>query len=187
MRGQGCAGLPSSRSEAEEFIGRAMEQGDFGDAGGRLLLEEGLRGQELSYIVPDRWRSFHPDDSDFAITSGRSITTLGPIQAVWGAYSTDDILAPELEEEIVDNRGGSPRCAAFRRTGSLPRFSLLWIDAHSGRTQDSRIQLPPGRFLKRRRSSCGRILILRRHASPPFVGIWRHSTPNGLLVRARAS
>src|SRR5271154_2530027 len=50
-----CAGkgvlVTSSRAEAEEFIERAMVRGEFGDAGRRILLEEGLVGQELCYIV----------------------------------------------------------------------------------------------------------------------------------------
>jgi phosphoribosylamine--glycine ligase len=100
-----CAGkgvlVTSSRSEAEEFIGRAMEQGDFGDAGGRLLLEEGLRGQELSYIVLTDGDHFIPmiptRDHKRAFDNDA-----GPNTGGMGAYSTDDILAPELEKEIVD-------------------------------------------------------------------------------------
>src|SRR6202142_4248586 len=38
-------------AEAEEFIERAMVRLEFGDAGRRILFEEGLSGHELSYIV----------------------------------------------------------------------------------------------------------------------------------------
>jgi phosphoribosylamine--glycine ligase len=100
-----CAGkgvlVTSSRDEAEEFIGRAMEQRDFGDAGSRLLLEEGLRGQELSYIVLTDGDHFIPmiptRDHKRAFDNDA-----GPNTGGMGAYSTDDILAPELEKEIVD-------------------------------------------------------------------------------------
>jgi phosphoribosylamine--glycine ligase len=100
-----CAGkgvlVTSSRDEAEEFIGRAMERRDFGDAGSRLLLEEGLRGQELSYIVLTDGDHFIPmiptRDHKRAFNNDA-----GPNTGGMGAYSTDDILAPELEKEIVD-------------------------------------------------------------------------------------
>jgi phosphoribosylamine--glycine ligase len=100
-----CAGkgvlVTSSRGEAEEFIDRAMEQRDFGDAGSRLLLEEGLRGQELSYIVLTDGDHFIPmiptRDHKRAFDNDA-----GPNTGGMGAYSTDDILAPELEKEIVD-------------------------------------------------------------------------------------
>ena len=98
-----CAGkgvlVTSSRDEAEEFIGRAMR--DFGDAGSRLLLEEGLRGQELSYIVLTDGDHFIPmiptRDHKRAFDNDA-----GPNTGGMGAYSTDDILAPELEKKIKD-------------------------------------------------------------------------------------
>src|SRR5713101_4695091 len=62
-----CAGkgvlVTSSPDEATAFIERAMEKREFGDAGNRLLLEEGLSGQELSYIV---------------LTDGDSVLPLAP-------------------------------------------------------------------------------------------------------------
>jgi phosphoribosylamine--glycine ligase len=98
-----CAGkgvlVTSSRAEAEEFIERAMVSGEFGDAGRRILLEEGLSGQELSYIVltdgthviamapaRDYKRAFDGD--------------LGPNTGGMGAYSDDSLLPPKLEERI---------------------------------------------------------------------------------------
>src|SRR3984893_18064153 len=48
-----CAGkgvlVASSADEAAEFLDRAMKRRDFGDAGKRVLLEEALTGEELSY------------------------------------------------------------------------------------------------------------------------------------------
>src|SRR5580658_2184065 len=98
-----CAGkgvlVTSSRSEAQEFIERAMVRGEFGDAGRRILLEEGLVGQELSYIVltdgnrvipmapaRDYKRAFDGD--------------LGPNTGGMGAFSDDSLLPAELEERI---------------------------------------------------------------------------------------
>jgi phosphoribosylamine---glycine ligase len=98
-----CAGkgvlVTSSGKEAEDFIERAMVRGEFGDAGRRILLEEGLVGQELSYIVltdgarvipmapaRDYKRAFDGD--------------LGPNTGGMGAYSDDSLLPAELEERI---------------------------------------------------------------------------------------
>ena len=98
-----CAGkgvlVTSSRAEAEEFIERAMVRGEFGEAGRRILLEEGLRGQELSYIVltdgtrvipmapaRDYKRAYDGDE--------------GPNTGGMGAYSEDSLLPAELEECI---------------------------------------------------------------------------------------
>src|ERR1700723_1043664 len=98
-----CAGkgvlVTSSRAEAEEFIERAMVRREFGDAGRRILLEEGLSGQELSYIVltdgtrvipmapaRDYKRAFDGD--------------LGPNTGGMGAYSDDSLLPEKLKERI---------------------------------------------------------------------------------------
>ncbi len=99
-----CAGkgvlVTSERKEAEAFIARAMEQKEFGDSGSLLLMEEALRGTELSYIV---------------LTDGEHIAPLaptrdhkrafdgdqGPNTGGMGAYSADGMLSPPLEEQIL--------------------------------------------------------------------------------------
>ena len=80
-----------------------MEKSEFGDAGARVLLEEGLAGQELSYIVltdgenfvslaptRDHKRAFDNDE--------------GPNTGGMGAYSSDGMLTAELERRnFVDD------------------------------------------------------------------------------------
>jgi phosphoribosylamine---glycine ligase len=100
-----CAGkgvlVTSSASEAKEFIERLMNSDEFGDAGKRVLLEEGLAGKELSYIiltdganfislapVRDHKRAFDNDE--------------GPNTGGMGTYSTDAMLTRELEEQILE-------------------------------------------------------------------------------------
>ncbi len=100
-----CAGkgvlVTSSVGEAKQFIGRLMEGDEFGDAGKRVLLEEGLAGKELSYIiltdgtnfislapVRDHKRAFDNDE--------------GPNTGGMGTYSTDEMLTRELEEQILE-------------------------------------------------------------------------------------
>lgn len=100
-----CAGkgvlVTSSRAEAAAFIERLMEKREFGDAGSRVLLEEGLVGEELSYIIltdsehfvrmapaRDHKRAFDNDE--------------GPNTGGMGVYSTDAILPPALENTITE-------------------------------------------------------------------------------------
>jgi phosphoribosylamine--glycine ligase len=100
-----CAGkgvlVTSSASDAKEFIERLMDGDEFGDAGTRVLLEEGLVGKELSYIiltdganfislapVRDHKRAFDNDE--------------GPNTGGMGTYSTDGMLTRELEEQILE-------------------------------------------------------------------------------------
>lgn len=99
-----CAGkgvlVAHSADEAASFIARCMERGEFGEAGKRLLFEKGLAGEELSYIIltdgqgfislvpsRDHKRAFNHDQ--------------GPNTGGMGAYSTDGMLSPELEDQIV--------------------------------------------------------------------------------------
>jgi phosphoribosylamine---glycine ligase len=100
-----CAGkgvlVAQSADEASAFIERVMEKREFGDAGQRVLLEEGLAGEELSYIIltdgekfirmapaRDHKRAFDNDE--------------GPNTGGMGVYSTDDILPADLEKTIID-------------------------------------------------------------------------------------
>ena len=98
-----CAGkgvlVTSSRAEAEEFVDRAMLRGEFGEAGRRILLEEGLRGQELSYIVLTdgaRVISMAPARDYKRAYDGDE----GPNTGGMGAYSDDSLLPAELEGRI---------------------------------------------------------------------------------------
>src|SRR6202044_3137612 len=43
--------VTSSADEATEFVERAMVKREFGEAGSRVMLEEALQGEELSYII----------------------------------------------------------------------------------------------------------------------------------------
>jgi phosphoribosylamine---glycine ligase len=100
-----CAGkgvlVTSSPDEATAFIERAMEKREFGDAGKRLLLEEGLAGEELSYIVLTDGKNFIPlaptRDHKRAFDGDQ-----GPNTGGMGAYSTDDMLPAALEKRIQD-------------------------------------------------------------------------------------
>jgi phosphoribosylamine---glycine ligase len=100
-----CAGkgvlVTSSPDEATSFIDRLLEKHELGDGGKKVLLEEGLAGDELSYIIltdgtdfigmapaRDHKRAFDNDE--------------GPNTGGMGAYSTDDLLPAELEKTILE-------------------------------------------------------------------------------------
>lgn len=100
-----CAGkgvlVTSSRDEAADFVSRAIERHEFGRAGESLLLEEGLRGEELSYIILTDGEHFIPmapaRDHKRAYDNDE-----GPNTGGMGAYSVDDLLPAELEKVILD-------------------------------------------------------------------------------------
>jgi phosphoribosylamine---glycine ligase len=93
--------VTSSPDEATAFIDRVMERKEYGDAGKRVLFEEGLKGEELSFIILTDGKNFvrmaPTRDHKRAFDGDR-----GPNTGGMGAYSTDDILPAELEKTIVD-------------------------------------------------------------------------------------
>lgn len=100
-----CAGkgvlVTSSPDEATTFIERVMERREFGDAGRHVLLEEGLTGDELSYMILTDGKHFVPmaptRDYKRAFDGNE-----GPNTGGMGAYSSDSILSSELETTIVE-------------------------------------------------------------------------------------
>jgi len=98
-----CAGkgvlLAQSESEARDFVTRAMLIQEFGAGGKRVMLEETLVGDELSFIIVtdgDKYAILPPTrDHKRAFDGNR-----GPNTGGMGAYSTDDLLSAELRETI---------------------------------------------------------------------------------------
>jgi phosphoribosylamine--glycine ligase len=93
--------VTSSPDEATAFIDRVMGRKEFGEAGRRVLLEEGLQGEELSFIILTDGKNFvrmaPTRDYKRAYDGDR-----GPNTGGMGAYSTDDLLPGELEKTIVE-------------------------------------------------------------------------------------
>jgi phosphoribosylamine--glycine ligase len=114
-----CAGkgvlVTSSADEAAAFLTRLMKTSEFGDAGKQVLLEEGLPGEELSYIILTDGRDFismAPTRDHKRAFDGDE----GPNTGGMGAYSTDDLLPAELEKQIVETIVG-PTLAALKKDG----------------------------------------------------------------------
>jgi len=123
-----CAGkgvlVASSADEAGTFLERVLEKREFGDAGKRVLLEEGLSGEELSYIILTDGTGF------IAMAPARDHKRAfdgdkGPNTGGMGAYSTDDILPPALEKRIVETVV-QPTLEALREEG-IPYRGFLYF------------------------------------------------------------
>ena len=99
-----CAGkgvfLAPDKETAKKFISSVMEKQELGEGGARILLEETLEGEELSFII---------------LTDGQGYAALvptrdhkrvfdeneGPNTGGMGAYSSDELLPSGLREKIV--------------------------------------------------------------------------------------
>jgi phosphoribosylamine---glycine ligase len=98
--GKGVFLAPDAKS-AGDFIDRAMEKNELGPAGRRVLFEETLEGEELSFIIVtdgERYTPLAPTRDHKRVFDGN----IGPNTGGMGAYSTDDLLPAILRETIVD-------------------------------------------------------------------------------------
>ena len=99
-----CAGkgvfVAPDPDSATEFIERAMEKGEFGPGGKKILLEEALDGDELSFIVLTDGKSYAPlvpTRDHKRVNDGNN----GPNTGGMGAYSTDDLLPEDLRLKVL--------------------------------------------------------------------------------------
>jgi phosphoribosylamine--glycine ligase len=99
-----CAGkgvfLAPNPDAATDFIERAMEKNELGSGGRRVLLEETLEGDELTFILVtdgERYAPLVPTRDHKRVFDGNQ----GPNTGGMGAYSTDDLLPTGLRESVV--------------------------------------------------------------------------------------
>jgi phosphoribosylamine---glycine ligase len=100
-----CAGkgvfVAQDADAAEDFIRRVMDKNELGAGGKRLLMEETLEGEELSFIVVtdgQRYAPLVPTRDHKRVFDGNR----GPNTGGMGAYSTDELLSPKLRQHILD-------------------------------------------------------------------------------------
>ncbi|HKV62046.1 MAG TPA: phosphoribosylamine--glycine ligase [Candidatus Acidoferrum sp.] len=98
-----CAGkgvfLAPDFAAAKDFVERAMEKNELGPGGKRILLEETLEGEELSFIIltdGNQYAPLVPTRDHKRVFDGNQ----GPNTGGMGAYSTDDLLPETLREAI---------------------------------------------------------------------------------------
>ncbi len=99
--GKGVMVAPDPDS-ATAFIERVMDRRELGAGGGRLLMEEALEGEELSYIVltdGEHILPLAPTRDHKRVFDGNK----GPNTGGMGAYSSDDLLSADLENQILGN------------------------------------------------------------------------------------
>ena len=98
--GKGAIVCPSPR-KAEETIEMIMVERQFGDAGKRILIEEFLKGKEVSFIVLSDGAKLQPlvttMDHKAAYDGDR-----GPNTGGMGAISPSPFITPELFSEIIN-------------------------------------------------------------------------------------
>jgi phosphoribosylamine---glycine ligase len=101
-----CAGkgvlLAEDADAATDFIGRLMERDELGPGGQRIMLEETLDGEELSFIIVtdgERYAPLAPTRDHKRVFDGNE----GPNTGGMGAYSTDDLLSADLQDAIFEN------------------------------------------------------------------------------------
>jgi phosphoribosylamine--glycine ligase len=98
-----CAGkgvfVAPNPDAATDFIERVMEKNELGDGGKRVMLEEALEGEELSFILltdGERYVSLAPTrDHKRAFDNNQ-----GPNTGGMGAYSSDELLPADLRSTI---------------------------------------------------------------------------------------
>jgi len=99
-----CAGkgvvLASSAGEAADFISRAMERNELGPGGHKILFEETLEGDELSFIIltdGEHYAPLVPTRDHKRVFDGNQ----GPNTGGMGAYSSDDLLPASLRDSVI--------------------------------------------------------------------------------------
>jgi phosphoribosylamine---glycine ligase len=98
-----CAGkgvfLAPDPDAATDFIERVMEKNELGSGGQRVLLEETMEGEELSFILltdGQRYAALVPTRDHKRVFENNQ----GPNTGGMGAYSTDELLPEELRKTI---------------------------------------------------------------------------------------
>ncbi len=99
-----CAGkgvvLAPGADTARDFIRRAMERNELGAGGKRIMLEETLDGEELSFIIltdGERYAPMVPTRDHKRVFDNDQ----GPNTGGMGAYSSDELLPPSLRDTIL--------------------------------------------------------------------------------------
>jgi phosphoribosylamine--glycine ligase len=98
-----CAGkgvfLAPDFAAAKDFVERLMEKNELGPGGNRILLEEALEGEELSFIIltdGNRYAPLVPTRDHKRVFDQNQ----GPNTGGMGAYSTDELLPDDLRETL---------------------------------------------------------------------------------------
>ncbi len=99
-----CAGkgvvLAPDLESARQFLENVMEKNELGPGGRRVLLEETLEGEELSFIIltdGQRYAPMVPTRDHKRVFDGNQ----GPNTGGMGAYSSDELLPADLRDTVI--------------------------------------------------------------------------------------
>ena len=100
-----CAGkgvlIAPDRAAAVEFLEGALDRYELGSGGQEVLFEEAIEGDELSFIIladGEKYAPLVPTRDHKRIFDGDK----GPNTGGMGAYSTDELLSPEMRRTITE-------------------------------------------------------------------------------------
>lgn len=123
-----CAGkgvfLAPDFAAAKDFVERVMEKNELGSGGKRILLEETLEGEELSFIIltdGNRYAPLVPTRDHKRVFDGNQ----GPNTGGMGAYSTDELL-PTVLRETIRSKIIEPTLSGLAADG-IPYQGFLYI------------------------------------------------------------
>jgi phosphoribosylamine--glycine ligase len=123
-----CAGkgvfLAPDFAAAKDSVERVMEKNELGPGGKRILLEETLEGEELSFIILTDGKQYAPlvpTRDHKRVFDGNQ----GPNTGGMGAYSTDDLL-PDALRETVRSKIVEPTLRGLAADG-IPYQGFLYI------------------------------------------------------------
>ena len=93
--------VAADRGEARQAAREMLDDGQFGEAGSRIVIEEFLDGEEASFIVMTDGSTVLPlaTSQDH---KARDNGDLGPNTGGMGAYSPAPVLTAELEQRVLD-------------------------------------------------------------------------------------
>ena len=123
-----CAGkgvvLATDMEAARQFLESVMEKNELGPGGQRVLLEETLEGDELSFIILTDGQHYAPmvptRDHKRVFDGNR-----GPNTGGMGAYSSDELLPPALRDTVISTIV-EPTLNGLARDG-IPYQGFLYI------------------------------------------------------------
>ncbi len=100
-----CAGkgvlIASDRNAAVEFLEGALDRNELGSGGRKVLFEEAIEGDELSFIIladGENYVPLVPTRDHKRVFDGNK----GPNTGGMGAYSSDDLLSSAMRNTIVE-------------------------------------------------------------------------------------
>jgi phosphoribosylamine---glycine ligase len=123
-----CAGkgvvLAQDAEEARQFLESAMERNELGPGGHRVMLEETLEGDELSFIILTdgaRYAPLVPTRDHKRVFDGNR----GPNTGGMGAYSSDELLPDGLRDTVISTIV-EPTLAGLAADG-IPYQGFLYV------------------------------------------------------------